>query len=139
VHEKKPNTCKNISPIFKYLNFIFWTTTNFKSNSIFASSIKTHDYNNLTFEVHANKSQEIMYPKIMLLSPIKSSTCYSFYWMTLVFCCLQLLCVYCTMLSFITSCFYWILTTIVNMYLKLCDYWWSLHWWWLFAMLKCGF
>jgi len=23
---------------------------------IFASSLKTHDYNNLTFEVHANKS-----------------------------------------------------------------------------------
>jgi hypothetical protein len=36
---------------------------------IFASSLKTHDYNNLTFEIHANKNQEIIHQKIMLLSP----------------------------------------------------------------------
>jgi hypothetical protein len=70
--KKKPNTCENISPTFKYLKFIFQTTTNFRSNSstwnlffklpqivgliqIFASSLNTHDYNNLIFEVHANK------------------------------------------------------------------------------------
>jgi hypothetical protein len=33
VLEKKPNTYKNISPTFKYLNFIFQTATNFRSNS----------------------------------------------------------------------------------------------------------
>jgi hypothetical protein len=30
---KKPNTCKNISTTLKYLNFIFQTTTNFRSTS----------------------------------------------------------------------------------------------------------
>jgi hypothetical protein len=26
-------------------------------------------YNNLAFDIHTNKSEEIMYPKIILLSP----------------------------------------------------------------------
>jgi hypothetical protein len=35
---------------------------------VFASSLKTHDYNILAFEVHANKSLKIMYPKKYLLA-----------------------------------------------------------------------
>jgi hypothetical protein len=31
--KKKPNTCKNISPTQKYVNFIFQSVTNFRSNS----------------------------------------------------------------------------------------------------------
>jgi hypothetical protein len=53
VHAKKPNLCKNISPIFEYLNFICQTITNFRSNS---SSVKKDYYNNLAFEVHANNN-----------------------------------------------------------------------------------
>ncbi len=53
---KKSKTYKNISPIFKYLNFIFQIVTNFRSNSVLASSLKEHDYNNLAFEIHANKN-----------------------------------------------------------------------------------
>jgi len=30
---------------------------------VFVSSLKKHDYNNLTFEIYANKSLKIMYPK----------------------------------------------------------------------------
>jgi hypothetical protein len=54
--KKHPNICKNISPIFKYLNFIFQTTTNLDPIQILTSTLENHDYNNLTFEVHANKS-----------------------------------------------------------------------------------
>jgi hypothetical protein len=35
---------------------------------VLASSVKKHDYNNLAFEIHANKSFKIMYPKVILLS-----------------------------------------------------------------------
>ncbi len=52
----KPNTCKNISSTFKYLNFIYQSATNFRSIQGLANSFKKHNYNNLTFEVHANKS-----------------------------------------------------------------------------------
>jgi hypothetical protein len=54
--EKKPNTCKNISPIFKYLNFIFKLPHILGLIQVFASSLKKHDYNNLAFEVHASKN-----------------------------------------------------------------------------------
>jgi len=33
VLEKKPNVFKNISPSFKYLNFIFQSVTSFRSSS----------------------------------------------------------------------------------------------------------
>jgi len=72
--KKKPNTCKNISPTFKYLNFIFQIVTNFKSNSSTCKYSKKHDYNNLTFKVHVNKSLKIMYRK-KIITFIKSSTC----------------------------------------------------------------
>jgi len=39
VLEKKPNACKNISPTFKYLTFIFQTVTNFKCNSKYVQVI----------------------------------------------------------------------------------------------------
>jgi hypothetical protein len=42
---------------------------------VLANSLKEHDYNNLPFEIHANKSQEIMYPIYFLKIPIKSFTC----------------------------------------------------------------
>jgi len=45
---------------------------------VFASSVKQHAYNNLTFEVHTNKGLKIMYPKKIIIF-IKSSTCRSFY------------------------------------------------------------
>jgi hypothetical protein len=45
----KPNTCKNISPTFKQTQIL-------GPIQVLASSLKKHDYNNLTFEVHANKS-----------------------------------------------------------------------------------
>ncbi len=51
---KKANTCKNISPTCKYLSFIF-KLPQMLSPNVLASSVKQHDYNNLTFEVHANK------------------------------------------------------------------------------------
>jgi hypothetical protein len=54
--EKKPNICKNISPIFKYLNFIFKLPQILDSIQVLASTLDNHDYNNLTFEVHANES-----------------------------------------------------------------------------------
>jgi hypothetical protein len=57
------NTCKNLSPTFKSLNFIFKLPQIFKSNSSICKYFKKHDYNNLTFEIHANKSFKIMYPK----------------------------------------------------------------------------
>jgi hypothetical protein len=59
--KKKPNTCKNISCIFKYLNFIFKLPQILNPIQVFATSFKKHDYNNLAFEVHANKS--LMYLK----------------------------------------------------------------------------
>ncbi len=37
---KKTNTCKNISPTFKYLNFIFQIAINFRSNQVLASALK---------------------------------------------------------------------------------------------------
>ncbi len=42
--------------LFKYLNFIFQIATNFKSNSSMCKWCKTNYYNNLAFEVHANKN-----------------------------------------------------------------------------------
>ncbi len=54
MHEKKPNTCKNISP--STWNLFFKLPQILSLIQIFASSLKTNDYNNLTFEVHANKS-----------------------------------------------------------------------------------
>jgi hypothetical protein len=54
--KKIPNTCKNTSSTFKYLNFIFQTTTNLGPIQVLASTLKKHDFNNLAFEVHENKS-----------------------------------------------------------------------------------
>jgi hypothetical protein len=54
--KKKPNTCKNISPTFEYLNFIFKLPQILSLIQVLASSLKNHDYNNLAFEVHENKS-----------------------------------------------------------------------------------
>jgi hypothetical protein len=49
-------------------------TTNFKGPiQVLANSLKEHDYNNLAFEVYANKSLKIMYQKQIII-PIKSST-----------------------------------------------------------------
>jgi hypothetical protein len=53
---KKPNTCKNISPTFNYLNFIFKLPQISGPIQVLANSLKKHDYNDLAFEVHANKS-----------------------------------------------------------------------------------
>jgi hypothetical protein len=61
--KKKPNTCKNISPTCKYLNFIFQIAQILGPILVFVSSLKKHDYNNLTFEIYANKSLKIMYQK----------------------------------------------------------------------------
>jgi hypothetical protein len=66
---------------------------------VLASSFKKHDYNSLYFEVHANNSLEIMYPKKKFIIPIKSSTCQSFSLGTPIFCCLHYFCVYFPMLS----------------------------------------
>ncbi len=54
--KKNPNTCKNISPTQKYLNFIFKVPQVLGPIQVLASSLKKHDYNNLTFEVHVNKN-----------------------------------------------------------------------------------
>jgi hypothetical protein len=54
--EKKSNTYKNISPIFKYLKFIFKLPQILGLIQVLASSLKKHDYNNLAFEVCVNKS-----------------------------------------------------------------------------------
>jgi hypothetical protein len=40
---RKPDTCKIVSSIFKYLNFTFQINTNLGSIQIFASSVKKHD------------------------------------------------------------------------------------------------
>jgi hypothetical protein len=51
--EEKPNISKNISPTFKYLTLFY------KLSQILgpiASSFQKHDYNNLAFEIHENKS-----------------------------------------------------------------------------------
>jgi hypothetical protein len=56
VLEKKPNACKNISPTFKYLTFIFQLSQILSLIQVRVSSFKKHDYNNLDFEVHANNS-----------------------------------------------------------------------------------
>jgi hypothetical protein len=45
-----------ISPTFKYLNFIFKLPQILGPIQIFANTLKIHDYNNLVFEIHANKS-----------------------------------------------------------------------------------
>ncbi len=63
------NTCKNVSPTFKYLNFIFLTITNFRSNLSTCKCFKKYDFNNLAFEVCANKNFKKMCPKILSLSP----------------------------------------------------------------------
>jgi hypothetical protein len=60
--KKNPNICKNISHTFKYLKFIFQIATSFRSNSSIASSFLKHDYNNLTFEIHANNILKIVDP-----------------------------------------------------------------------------
>jgi hypothetical protein len=73
VLEKKPNIWKNISPSFKYLNFIFQSVTILGPIQVLANNLKKHDYNNLTFEVHANKLKNNV-PKKKFI-PIKSSTC----------------------------------------------------------------
>jgi len=41
---------------FKYFNFIFQNTINFKFNSNTCNSFLRNDYNNLTFKFHVNKS-----------------------------------------------------------------------------------
>ncbi len=58
MHAKK---IKYLQKYFTYLNSICQTTTNLRSNSA------KDDYNNLTFEVHANNSLKIMYPEIIIL------------------------------------------------------------------------
>jgi hypothetical protein len=56
VLEKKPNTCKSISLTFKHLNFFFKLPQILGPIQISESTLKKHDYNNLAFKVHANKS-----------------------------------------------------------------------------------
>ncbi len=56
VHEKNQilvKTCHLLSSIW---NLFLKLPQILGLIQIFASSLKTHDYNNLTFEVHANKS-----------------------------------------------------------------------------------
>jgi hypothetical protein len=65
--KKKPNTCKNISPVSSTWNLFFKLSQILGLIEVFASSLKKRDYNNLVFEVHANKNEEIMYPKNHLL------------------------------------------------------------------------
>ncbi len=48
-----PNTCKNISLSFKYLNFTFKLPQILGPIQVLANNLKKHDYNNLAFEVHA--------------------------------------------------------------------------------------
>jgi hypothetical protein len=54
--KKKPNTCKNISLPFKYLNFFFKLPQSLGPIQVLANSFKKHDYNNLAFEVHEKKN-----------------------------------------------------------------------------------
>jgi hypothetical protein len=61
--KENSNTCKNISPTFKCLNFIFKLPQILSPIQVFSSTLNKHNYNNLAFEIHTNKSLKIMYPK----------------------------------------------------------------------------
>jgi hypothetical protein len=54
---KKKNTCKNITPTFKNLNFFLKFPQILGLIQVIESSLRKHDYNNLALEVHANKNQ----------------------------------------------------------------------------------
>jgi hypothetical protein len=69
VLERKLNTYKNVSPTFKCLNLFFKLPQNLGKIQVLASTFLEYDYNNLAFEVHANKSFKIIFPEIILLSP----------------------------------------------------------------------
>jgi len=47
--KKIPDTYKNVSPIFKLPQIL-------DPIQVLGSSLKKHDYNNLAFEIHANKT-----------------------------------------------------------------------------------
>jgi len=53
---KKLDTYKNISLTFKCLNLFFNLPQNLGTIQVHASTFLKYDYNNLAFEVHANKS-----------------------------------------------------------------------------------
>jgi hypothetical protein len=52
----KKKTCKNITPTFKYLNCFLKFPQILSLIQVIESSLWKHDYNNLAFEVHANKN-----------------------------------------------------------------------------------
>jgi hypothetical protein len=52
---KKKNTCKNITSTFKYLIFFWKFPQILVLIQVIESSLRKHGYNNLAFEVHANK------------------------------------------------------------------------------------
>jgi hypothetical protein len=54
--KKKTKDLQKHFTTFKYLYFIFQIVTNLGRIQVFASSVIKHDYNNLTFEIHANKN-----------------------------------------------------------------------------------
>jgi len=54
--KKKPYTCKNISPTFKRFIFIFQSSQILGPIQVLVNSVKIYDYNNIAFEVYANKN-----------------------------------------------------------------------------------
>jgi hypothetical protein len=55
--KQKPNTCKTISPTFKCTWILLFKLPQILGPiQVLTNSLKKHDYNNLTFEFHMNKS-----------------------------------------------------------------------------------